>query len=70
MPRLEVEPEWIPYDPVTIGHAEGGHGESAAPVAVLWVPDPEQRHGWREAYIYPVEKPRPPVGFRKPGERR
>lgn len=26
---------------------------SSHPAAVLWVPDPEQRHGWREFYVYP-----------------
>ena len=36
-------------------------------LAVLWVPDPDARRGWREYY---VERPRPgarPIGFRKPG---
>ena len=32
--------------------------------AVLWVPDPEQRHGWREFY---VRKPGGPGGPEKPG---
>ena len=36
----------------------------------LWVPDPEQRRGWRERYIYPEAKPgeqRRALGFGKPG---
>jgi hypothetical protein len=35
----------------------------------LYVPDPEQRNGWREFYIHkpPVQKPGArPLGFRKP----
>lgn len=36
------------------------------PLATLWLPDPEQRHGWREFYVYPEHKPnRKPMGFRK-----
>lgn len=36
--------------------------------AVLWVPDPEQRHGWREYYVRAapakgVKRHRPPMGF-------
>lgn len=36
------------------------------PAAVLWVPDPEQRHGWREFYVAkaPTPKPGRAVGFR------
>ena len=37
--------------------------------AVLWVPDPEQRHWWREYYIRsdPHSKPNArPIGFGKP----
>lgn len=34
------------------GHAETGPSSEFADVAaVLWVPDPEQRHGWREVYV-------------------
>lgn len=38
-------------------------GETAA---ILWVPDPEQRHGWREYYVRhakPNAKPRT-MGFK------
>ena len=37
--------------------------------AVLWVPDPEQRHWWREYYIRsdPHSKPNArPIGFGRP----
>lgn len=33
--------------------------------ATLWVPDPEQRHGWREYYVY--REPPPPPQRRKLG---
>lgn len=51
---------------------ETGHVEvsSAPPTgydgvsAVLWLPDPEQRHGWREYYVLaPSQKPGGKVGF-------
>ncbi len=54
---------------VTIGAAEPGSPDPARAVAVLWVPDPEQRHGIREFYVYPASlKEGRPLGFRKPGE--
>jgi hypothetical protein len=30
--------------------------------AVLWVPDPEQRHGWREYYVRHGPQPKPKPG--------
>lgn len=36
---------------VAVGHAEAGKDDEDHPAAVLWVPDPEQRHGWREFYV-------------------
>jgi hypothetical protein len=39
---------------------------------VLWVPDPEQRHWFREVYVRKPgadDKPGRPAGFGKPGER-
>jgi hypothetical protein len=46
------EPVWTPED--TVAH-EVGKAEDVStderPAAVLWVPDPEQRHGWREYYV-------------------
>lgn len=44
--------------------------ESPGTACVLWVPDPEQRHGWREYYV-PNEKPQAKpstMGF-KPNQR-
>ena len=57
--------------PMQPGHLE----PQGAPVfsefaAVVWAPDPEQRHGWREHYIRrpdPHSKPNTrPVGFGRP----
>jgi hypothetical protein len=31
------------------------------PAGVLWLPDPEQRHGWREHYVW---RPAPPIPTR------
>lgn len=33
------------------------------PAAVLWVPDPEQKSGWREFYVQRVVKPGHPKSF-------
>lgn len=55
-----------------VGTTGGGmEPERNAPVGTLWVPDPEQRHGWREFYVaHPEPKPGAnPIGFRKPGQR-
>jgi hypothetical protein len=47
------EPVWVPDNTVT--HQEGSiedvGTEPERAVAVLWLPDPEQRHGWREYYV-------------------
>jgi hypothetical protein len=56
--------------PTVIGQAtaESGDAESDASqwAAVLWVPDPEQRRGWREYYVRKkaAEKPGGRLGFR------
>jgi hypothetical protein len=51
-----------------LGMAQGaGPEDDDAPLATLWIPDPEQRRGWRERYVYP-DKPKPngkPIGFRR-----
>lgn len=47
----------------------GADDDHDAPAGVVWIPDPEQRRGWRERYVYPAPKPgaeRRPLGFRKP----
>jgi hypothetical protein len=35
--------------------------ERVCPVAILWVPDPEQASGWREFYVHPQK----PAGKRR-----
>lgn len=65
--RAEFE-EWIPYDPVTVGHVETRPEDVSSdhPAAVLWILDPEQRHGWREFYVKrPVVTSRRTIGFRR-----
>jgi hypothetical protein len=54
---------------LTLGTGDPAQGnDSEAPIAVLWVPDPEQRHRWREYYVRkPDKKEDRPFGFRKPG---
>jgi hypothetical protein len=52
---------------IDVGSAEKLDEADDRPVAVLWVPDIEQRHGWREYY---VKKQAPKsngklIGFRK-----
>ncbi len=57
---------------IGIGAAHGVSGPDEAEKDVagrLYVPDPEQRSGWRERYIYKPTQPKPgarPLGFRKP----
>lgn len=60
------EPLWQPEDTVVIeaGKAEEMDTDPERPVAVLWVIDPEQRHGWREYY---VKRQAPKPGARKMG---
>jgi len=71
MSKLIGEPLWEPEATVDIqqGSAElaSGSVENDHPVAVLWIPDPEQRHGWREFYVKRAT-PKPgskPMGYRK-----
>lgn len=57
--------------PLQPGHLDlpAGAPVLAEFVAVLWVPDPEQRHWWREYYIRhaPHSKPNTrPIGFGRP----
>jgi hypothetical protein len=58
MPKIATEDEegWVTPEE---GRAEAVTSETPRKhVAVLWVPDPEQRHGWRE---YWVDKEKPGV---------
>ncbi len=65
------EAEWIDEArPYVEGTSEIVTTRSDHPACVLWVPDPEQRHGWREVYVdKPNDKPSRSVGFGKPGSR-
>ena len=70
--RAEEEHDWTDdlwVDP-QVGHgASSVQGTDAEEVAaVLWVPDPEQRRGYREYYVKRNdEKPgKRPMGFRVP----
>jgi len=51
-------------------HSVSGPDEDKPAVAgKLYLPDPEQRNGWREFYVHkpPAQKPGArPLGFRKP----
>ena len=51
-------------------HAVADAAEDKAEVAGrLYVPDPEQRHGWREFYVHKPTIAKPgarPLGFGKP----
>lgn len=60
------EPLWQPEDTVVIeaGKAEELDVDAERPVAVLWIPDIEQYHKWREYY---VKKQAPKPGARKMG---
>lgn len=60
------EPLWTPDDTVTIevGTVEQVTEDTDRPIAVLWVPDIEQRHKWREYY---VKRTAPKPGARKVG---
>lgn len=55
-----------------VPEVERGHAEADTPsdhadvAAVLWVPDPEQRHGWREVYVRrTAPQSRHRMGFRR-----
>lgn len=49
------------------GKTEEFSSDEDRPACVLWLPDPEQRHGWREYYVKKTT-PKPnsaPMGYRK-----
>lgn len=60
---------WQPEDTVVfeVGTAEEQTLDPDRPAAVLWLPDPEQRHGWREYY---VKREGPKPGSRRMGYRK
>lgn len=70
MKRAEVDWSETPYPETVMGHTTtDGKPEQDDPVAVLWVPDIDARHRWREYAVFKSGKPRRGMGFRKPGER-
>ncbi len=71
-PGARAEFDWseVPYPTTIAGTAaviEQSGSAFAGVKAVLWVPDPEQRRGWREVYVrdQPTDHPSRPVGFRR-----
>ena len=71
-PGARSEFEWaeVPYPTTIPGSSEAGSDQAATfdgVAAVLWVPDPEQRRGWREVYVKQTTKPSGrSMGFGKP----
>lgn len=63
--RAETDWAETPYPETILGSAATSAPKTQDPVAVLWIPDPEQRHWFREFYVYPPDKPARSVGFRK-----
>lgn len=61
--QLFGEPVWDVAQDVEMAHgalsSDVSPEEPERPVAHLWLPDPEQRHGWREHYIWCPERPEP-----------
>jgi hypothetical protein len=54
--------EWL--EPIEMGSAEPASGaDHGASSPVLWVPDPESRHMWREFYCNEPLPERAPIGF-------
>ena len=70
--RAEFDWSEVPYPETMTGTTEAIPAPSSTdhPAGVLWVPDPEQRYGWREVYVQKSSaKPDRPCGFQKPGAR-
>lgn len=69
-PAPRREADWDDTPIPVLGQASSTVGpDPDAMLGPLWVPDPEQRHGWREYWIHPEPRPGRPMGFRKPGDR-
>lgn len=72
MTRVRADDDVYSVGLIGIGTAHAVFGpdeETPKAAGVLWVPDPEQRRGWRERYVYAETKPgaeRRPMGFHKP----
>ena len=54
-------PYW--YDVLPVGAVETNLGADTEATPVLWLPDPEQRHGWREWYCRKPDPERASIGF-------
>lgn len=63
------EPLWNPENTIAteVGAVEQVTEDADRPVAVLWVPDIEQRHKWREYYVkrQALKPGARPMGYRK-----
>lgn len=66
IPVTRNSDDWLEIAPTGTGTADAVPSDDKRnPRAVLWVPDIEQWHGWREYYVYSVdEKPGRRMGFR------
>lgn len=68
-PRQVIDDGYPPVPELSTGHAESSvepaNGSFDDVRAILWLPDPETRRGWREFYVRdPVpKKPGGRVGF-------
>ncbi len=65
--RARLESTWLDAAPIGTGSAEARRADAPATydgvLSVLWLPDPEQRHGWREHYIRAPEAPKRRTGL-------
>lgn len=62
------EEEWAEAPFLSLGSVHAlTEGSNDPPVAILLVPDPEQRRGWREHYVEAEEPERSRIGFRGKG---
>lgn len=71
MTRRELD--WYDLPPAPIpgaAHGVSSDGDDGELAGRLLVPDPEQRHGWREVYVRRPSPQRRPIGFQRPGPRR
>jgi hypothetical protein len=66
---VRAEDEWdeVVERPVVGSAAPSASGDEDRPLATLWIPDPEQRRGWREFYVRKDDKPngKRDIGFRR-----
>lgn len=66
---MSIDDDCMPAGELASGHADSNVAPTPTEFdgvrAVLWLPDPESRHGWREFYVREPEKKKPGgrVGF-------